>query len=517
MTRATSTDEASPSAGTSAERSGTPVADSLPASWPELWGPVPRDALARKQLSRLRALSERLAREVHLVDHAPALAPLVGAKDLRTEPVHRWFAYKEGFSPALPPTLLDLIGAERGLVVADPFGGVATTAVALREDARVDEVRSVEYSPLAHAVGNTKLSWPSLDPARMLKNVGVALEYRVRKGGPRPQLSAFSNPDMFDAGSVDSLVSARDAITRMHGVTQLERDFLLLGLGAVVEDASKAMKDGRALRILRTRKRTRTSLVPSGGADSRRRDSVKRLLESQWIAMIEDLDSLQPRRETALRTPAVHLRGDARRLAACRMPGGGAPAFPAESVDVSVFSPPYLNFIDYSEVYKLELWLLGFVDSEARFKRLRLGTLRSHPSVKFGERPGPSPEEAEVVDLIHRLSGWVREHGGRPEVGPVIRQYFEDMHSVLAEQLRILRPGGVAACVVANSTLSRRLKSGGASMEEWRLPVLTDVLLAQLARLVGFSDVELWRARDLRPRNVRSGAARESVVVARRE
>jgi DNA modification methylase len=33
--------------------------------------------------------------------------------------------------------------------------------------------------------------------------------------------------------------------------------------------------------------------------------------------------------------------------------------------DLILTSPPYPNNIDYSEVYKLELWLLGFIDKQA--------------------------------------------------------------------------------------------------------------------------------------------------------
>jgi hypothetical protein len=57
---------------------------------------------------------------------------------------------------------------------------------------------------------------------------------------------------------------------------------------------------------------------------------------------------------------------------------------------------------------------------------------------------------------------------------------------------------------------------GVASQEVWRIPILTDVLLAHIARAAGLADVQIWSARELRPRNVQSGAARESLVVARK-
>jgi hypothetical protein len=99
----------------------------------------------------------------------------------------------------------------------------------------------------------------------------------------------------------------------------------------------------------------------------------------------------------------------------------------------------------------------------------------------------------------------------------VVRQYFEDMFEVWREQLRILDSGATAVCVVANSTFSRRdVDSRGVRRERWRLPILTDVVLAHLALKAGFKSAEIWRARELRPRNVRSGRARESLVIARK-
>jgi hypothetical protein len=109
----------------------------------------------------------------------------------------------------------------------------------------------------------------------------------------------------------------------------------------------------------------------------------------------------------------------------------------------------------------------------------------------------------------------MNDRGARPEVGPVVRQYFEDMLQVWREQLRILSPDSAAVCVVANSTFSRREGAiDGVRRERWRLPVLTDVILAHLALAAGFDSVEIWQARELRPRNVRGGRARESLVVA---
>jgi hypothetical protein len=121
-----------------------------------------------------------------------------------------------------------------------------------------------------------------------------------------------------------------------------------------------------------------------------------------------------------------------------------------------------------------------------------------------------------VVQTIRSLATFVEEEHARPNMGRMIRNYFEDMFVAFVEQIRVLNPGGASICVVANSTFSRREKADGKWNELWRLPVPSDLILAALAELAGFTDVELWDARALRPRNVENGAARESVLVVRK-
>jgi hypothetical protein len=393
------------------------------------------------------------------------------------------------------------------------FGGVATTAIALQCDPRVDRVLSVEYSPLAHLVGEVKLRWPELCPKRLRRRAEELGRYRIGKSVEVPLLAAFANPEIFDPRVLKSMLSARKAV-RAARLSSLERAFFLVGLAAIVEDLSGAMKDGRALRILRGRKRRQTCLAALGDAP-RNGDVVRYALTAQWSAMIADLEQLAVLR-SGRRAAAAHLRGDARGLGALRLDAGQA-AFPAASVGLFAYSPPYLNCIDYSEIYKLELWMLELIRDQTQFRGLRLGTLRSHPSVEFPARGYLAPiAQTEVAEQIERLACFVERHHARRGVGRVVRDYFDDMFKVLQEQLRALEPGGFAVCVVGNSTFSRREKRSQAREELWRLPILTDLLLARLGKAAGFAHAEIWKARDLRPRNVRAASARESLVVLRR-
>jgi hypothetical protein len=481
--------------------------------WDQLWGsPAGPPPLPWHRIERA---SRRLAEAVPCSDLSGTFEHLVGSEELRSEPLHRWFTYKEGYSPRLLDAVITQLKLDDGLHVADVFGGVATTALAGQVHPKVAEVRSLEYSPWAHFAGTTKLSWTSLDPMRLRALLPSGLDFSADPHLSFPHLAAFENPRIFDPETVMKMLSAREHLAELPGATAAERAFLLLGLGAVVEDLSNAIKDGRALRIISGRKRRASSFALHRPAVSAR-GRVKRALAGQWTAMIEDLESCAGRRELALATPVAHVKGDARQPIAARL-ADETDAFPDNWAQLSCFSPPYLNCIDYTEVYKLELWLMQHVSTQDEFREIRLGTLRSHPSVRFPHRGYFEGMKHPVIDLVKEISMWVSDQGGRREVGPVVAEYFEDMMQVWREQARLLASGGVAVCVVANSTFSRRERDSSKTLKEhWRMPLLTDVILAHLATLAGFEDVEIWKARELRPRNVRGGSARESLVVARK-
>jgi len=485
--------------------------ESTPAAWGALWG-KPNTTVNEVNWRALKRDSRSLADSIRVTDERTTFQSLVGSAELSSKPVHRWFAYKEGFSPDLLGRVLDKLDAGSNLNIVDPFGGVGTTALAGLLESRVQEVRSVEYSPLAHFIGRSKLESLALDGERLRGLADDALNYPKSGSVEIPHLSSLKDTRIFTTSRVAAIVRARDHIQSLKHATPQERAFLLVGLGAVVEDLSGIMKDGRALRIVDGRRRRPSSLARDVRG-SQSSSPVKAALGSQWSYMIDDLGTFG---QVRANVQAQLLRGDARDLTNTKL-SNGKDAFPDGWADVSCFSPPYLNFIDYTEVHKLELWLLGFVESQEQMRTLRRGTLRSHPSVRFHDEAPRLSDERPETRLINGLEAWLRSRSLRPGDAIVIRQYFEDMFAVFQEQHRVLRSGGTAVCVVANSTFSRRTRQDdGTLVEEWRVPVLTDVLLAHVALSAGFEHAEVWEARRLRPRNVNAGSARESLVVARK-
>ncbi len=191
---------------------------------------------------------------------------------------------------------------------------------------------------------------------------------------------------------------------------------------------------------------------------------------------------------------------------------GRAPAelgIQPDSVDLIVTSPPYLNNIDYSEVYKLELWLLGFVNDRKTFLQLRKGTFRSHPTSNLFE------SEDEFIKTIST---------GRLQraFGPILSKldtntekwrrklfiaYFSDISSALRQYRLVLKTGGRAFITVGNS-----LHGGKYSP----YVIATDLLIAELARRHGFVVEEISVARSLKRRLNGNHFLRESIVGIRK-
>jgi DNA modification methylase len=157
---------------------------------------------------------------------------------------------------------------------------------------------------------------------------------------------------------------------------------------------------------------------------------------------------------------------------------------PAESVGLIVTSPPYLNNIDYSKIYGLELSLLHMSKAEAQEVRMRAVRSFIGKDMKVQEMP------PEVGDVGNRI--------------PIIGTYFRDMEQAMEEMFRVLQPGASAHVVVSNSVIHQT-------------HILVDEILGEIAERLGFSDVEIVvgaeRIADVRPQRIKT---RESIIVLKK-
>ena len=120
-----------------------------------------------------------------------------------------------------------------------------------------------------------------------------------------------------------------------------------------------------------------------------------------------------------------------------------------ESHDIAVFSPPYPNSFDYTDVYNVELWICGYLTSRADNRLLRLSTIRSHVQIlrDFGTPDlGSETLKRVAADLNNtRATLWNRH------IPEMVSAYFADMCAVIERVGQALTPGGRAYVVVGDS------------------------------------------------------------------
>lgn len=153
---------------------------------------------------------------------------------------------------------------------------------------------------------------------------------------------------------------------------------------------------------------------------------------NKFVSAVESVVANCPQQSEGQVGPiTVVKQGDARNL-----------VFPAESMDLVLTSPPYLNAIDYMRCSKFSLVWMGHNVSQLRKIR--------------GESVG-----AEVSSEVALEAEWVKEVVKelrlRPELSSrdhsLLVRYVWDMGRALAEVTRVLRSGGRAVYVVGDSTV----------------------------------------------------------------
>jgi len=148
-----------------------------------------------------------------------------------------------------------------------------------------------------------------------------------------------------------------------------------------------------------------------------------------------------------------------------------------EQFDAVVTSPPYLNKIEYTKVYRIEYELF--------FGEVKVDPVRSYIGLNL----------KGAVDEFPELN--------LPEVA---KAYFHDMKMSLEEIFRVLKPGGRVALVVAGGVFPDRV-------------VESDVLIAMLAERVGFEVDKILAVNKrvaTRNRTIKIGVSRESIVFMRK-
>jgi hypothetical protein len=418
-------------------------------------------------------------------------ATLVTPNGNSTEPIHRWFHFKEAFSHRLVHRILkddEVVPLGAALALYDPFTGSGTSAVSSAQLVQSGDLDSAHFwgresNPYLHLLASAKLQLLQDPPSDFITFAGTvvaeALAPKARKA-PIPDLSTFRRPEYFDTERLHRLLALKAAIQRCSEPGDQLATLARVCLAAAIEPSSNLRRDGRTLRY-----------APNKSVS----DPIK-----QFIEVAEKVHEDSPAHRTEI-TGKILLE-DSR--------SSNPDSAELGKVDLAVFSPPYPNNIDYTEVYKLEAWLLGLIEDQTQFAAQRRRTMRSHGSLTWDddyefERSAALAQMSSLLDpLLGAIPAGDRYYQKRRQL---VLGYADDMRRVIQSIYDRLRVGGVMACVVGNSLHGRPPN---------QILIAADLLIATIADMCGFVVTRLEVARYPSRRRTESAFLRESVVFARK-
>jgi DNA modification methylase len=390
-------------------------------------------------------------------------------------PVHRWWPYVQGYSAEFVAGVLADEGLRPGATVLDPFAGSGTTLVEARR--------------LGYRAWGTEI----LAPAALAARVKTHFELdggKLQRSGHRALARALQRP----VGRLPFLRETRRQFSP-RALRELTRLRDALPPGGTPEPEALRVAFGRIL-IPSSRLHRSPCLGYRRGAVEDGGEPPYERFETALAEMRNDLDTIAPERKH-WGPPARVEQEDARTA-----------AWPADSVDLAITSPPYVNGMDYVMNYKVDLAWLGYAGSYADLAALRAAEVacdnlpRSETNAYLGVGQTLDPW---LDQLLPRIRDNVARKGSyrRDDMHAVVHRYFADLQPVLAGVLRALRPGGRFVIVVGDSLLAGTYVPG-------------DLILARMAERLGYRIRSVEVARTRRSGQRRSFLLRESVVTLER-
>ncbi len=378
-------------------------------------------------------------------------------------PIHRWFRYREAYSPDLIRQL------QLGARILDPFCGCGSIMVGAAQTGR--QSVGIDVNPVAIFAAKVKLSPLSSKQLAFIESFVDQLK-QLEHTSSRWPIPALSIADkVFEPKILATLLKLRHGIERFADGDLAVKNFLLLAWIAILETVGSYFKEGNGIKY-RNKKRQKGAYEnrPEGewqlqrfGADQR--EFVLEAFRTQLTSMLKETAEWSVgawRKQRVVAGSALNMSSLCRR----------------SSFDSVVFSPPYANRFDYFEAFKVELWFGGFVSSYDELNILRKASLRSHLGADYC-KPADSMDGLEdLIDLMDKnASSW------RMGVADLLRGYFHDLRDVIA-RCKELAPSGKCHVVVGNSAFAGVI-------------VPTDILVALIGIQTGYRRATVVEARHL--------------------
>jgi hypothetical protein len=347
-----------------------------------------------------------------------------GSNDLAFQ---SWRRFKEAFAPEL------IERAVRESIIpvrhaADPFGGSGTTALAAQFLGI--ESTTIEVNPFLADLIEAKIA--NYDHVAIVKAFSSVMATASRRNLKLKNPFPGAPPTFVEPGVKNRYVFSREVAQRICAFRE-------------AIDEVKSANVRRLFRVLLASSAVSASNILISGKGRRYRrnwaerpqlpELVDESFEENVLAALYDLRRYEAR---PCRQYTI-LRGDARNL-----------INKIQEIDLAVFSPPYPNSFDYTDVYNVELWTLGYLSDSKMNRRLRESTIRSHVQIKRSFSSLSQRQSITLGKTCAKLEK-IRDQLWDRNIPEMVSAYFDDMRTVLGGLERNMRRKGRVFMVVGDS------------------------------------------------------------------
>lgn len=345
------------------------------------------------------------------------------------------FPYKEAFSPYLIEQLQKRFHCSIQSLY-DPFCGVGSSFLNLQ----IKQCFGFDTSPFAINVAKAKLE--KLDSKNLQKAKKIAENFQFsNKSYPYPKWESFSK-----YATKKQFCILMDFIESFKDLDPKVYHFVRFLVFCNLEKILNYKKDGNGIKFRESRIKDTQSYLKEL---TLRAFELKKEFDNKntKVLMLENLSSITYK--------------------------------PKDNIDCILTSPPYANLFDYFEIYKMELWSSGIIQSYEDWKKLKKSALRNNKNANL--------QKKDIINniLLDETLAILESRNLESSTLTMLANYFFDMQKVLKNSFDILSKNGFCFIVVGNSCYK------GA-------PIKTDEILVQEAQKIGFKCVEIIVARKLK-------------------